>query len=103
MADMPLPGGTVFVGGYLELGVDGLANAPFTTLLRQVLRERGRGVFEPAADGGVGELARILPELGAIPTERPESRGVLFDQVPALSGAPTRCACCHQSWNACPR
>ena len=79
-----LPAGTVFVGGCLELGVDGLAYAPFTTLLRQVLRERGRGVFELAADGGVGELARILPELGAIPTERPESRGVLFDQVLAL-------------------
>lgn len=45
MADIPLPGGTVFVGGCLELGVDGLAYAPFTT----------------------------------------------------------RCACCHQSWNACPR
>ncbi|MEU3308766.1 ATP-binding protein [Nocardiopsis sp. NPDC055551] len=79
-----LPAGTVFAGGCLELGVDGLAYAPFTTLLRQVLRERGRGVFELAADGGVGELARILPELGTIPTERPESRGVLFDQVLTL-------------------
>ncbi|PDP88756.1 LuxR family transcriptional regulator [Glycomyces fuscus] len=76
-----LPEGTVFVGGCLELGVDGLAYAPFTAILRQLLRERGRAVFEEAASGGTGELARLLPELGPLPGGRGEHRGVLFEQV----------------------
>ncbi|WP_338036926.1 helix-turn-helix transcriptional regulator [Nocardiopsis akebiae] len=80
-----LPRGTVFVGGCLELGVDGLAYAPFTAVLRQLLRERGRTVFEEAAPGGTGELARLLPELGPLTAgageDRGEERGVLFEQV----------------------
>ncbi|MFD3686369.1 AAA family ATPase [Nocardiopsis sp. NPDC058631] len=76
-----LPQGSVFVGGCLQLGVDGLSYAPFTAVLRQLLRERGRAAFEAAAPGGVGELARLLPELGEVPAQRPENRGVLFDQV----------------------
>ncbi|OLT28267.1 LuxR family transcriptional regulator [Nocardiopsis sp. CNR-923] len=76
-----LPEGTVFVGGCLQLGVDGLAYAPFTAVLRQFLRERGRAVFEAAAPGGVGEFARLLPELGEVAVERPEGRGILFEQI----------------------
>ncbi|MEE2040337.1 AAA family ATPase [Nocardiopsis sp. CT-R113] len=76
-----LPQGTVFVGGCLQLGVDGLSYAPFTAVLRQLLRERGRAAFEAAAPGGVGEFARLLPELGDVPTQRPENRGILFEQV----------------------
>ncbi|MEV2276494.1 AAA family ATPase [Nocardiopsis sp. NPDC049922] len=75
------PEGTVFVGGCLQLGVDGLAYAPFTAVLRQFLRERGRAVFEEAAPGGVGEFARLLPELGEVPAERRENRGILFEQI----------------------
>ncbi|WP_082166767.1 helix-turn-helix transcriptional regulator [Nocardiopsis sp. RV163] len=76
-----LPRGTVFVGGCLQLGVDGLSYAPFTAVLRQLLRERGRAVFEAAAPGGTGEFARLLPELGEVPVLRPENRGILFEQV----------------------
>ncbi|GAB3690967.1 LuxR family transcriptional regulator [Nocardiopsis oceani] len=83
------PPGSVFVGGCLELGVDGLAYAPFTAILRQILCERGRAPFEAAAPAtaqgttapATTELARILPELGSLPEGRPESRAVLFDQV----------------------
>ncbi|GAB3741488.1 helix-turn-helix transcriptional regulator [Nocardiopsis nanhaiensis] len=75
------PAGTVFVGACLQLGVDGLSYAPFTAVLRQILRERGRGPFEAAAPGGVGEFARLLPELGESPTDRRENRGILFEQV----------------------
>ncbi|WP_449406584.1 ATP-binding protein, partial [Nocardiopsis lucentensis] len=75
------PEGTVLVGGCLQLGVDGLAYAPFTAVLRQFLRERGRAVFEAAAPGGVGEFARLLPELGEVPAERRENRGILFEQI----------------------
>jgi DNA-binding CsgD family transcriptional regulator/tetratricopeptide (TPR) repeat protein len=76
-----LPEGTVFVGGCLQLGVDGLSYAPFTAVLRQFLRERGREAFEAAAPGGVGEFARLLPELGEAPEDRRENRGILFEQV----------------------
>jgi DNA-binding CsgD family transcriptional regulator len=75
------PAGTVFAGGCLELGVDGLAYAPFTAVLRQFLRERGREPFEAAAPGGTAEFARLLPELGALPPGRQEARGLLFEQV----------------------
>lgn len=76
-----LPPGTVFTGGCLQLGVDGLSYAPFTAVLRQLLRERGRAAFEAAAPGGLGEFARLLPELGDVPVQRPENRGILFEQV----------------------
>ncbi|WP_150253696.1 helix-turn-helix transcriptional regulator [Nocardiopsis deserti] len=76
-----LPQGTVFVGGCLQLGVDGLSYAPFTAVLRQLLRERGRAAFEAAAPGGTGEFARLLPELGEVPVLRPENRAILFEQV----------------------
>ncbi|KOX23616.1 AAA family ATPase [Nocardiopsis sp. NRRL B-16309] len=73
--------GAVYTGGCLQLGVEGLSYAPFTAVLRQVLRERGRKAFEAAAPGGVGEFARLLPELGEAPEDRRENRGILFEQV----------------------
>ncbi|WP_431869051.1 helix-turn-helix transcriptional regulator [Nocardiopsis eucommiae] len=75
------PAGTVFVGACLQLGVDGLSYAPFTAVLRQILRERGRAPFDAAAPGGVGEFARLLPELGEPASDRRENRGILFEQV----------------------
>ncbi|WP_087097160.1 AAA family ATPase [Nocardiopsis sp. JB363] len=75
------PAGTVFTGACLQLGVDGLSYAPFTAVLRQVLRECGRTPFEEAAPGGLGEFARLLPELGPFPEERRENRGILFEQL----------------------
>ncbi|WP_436887090.1 ATP-binding protein [Nocardiopsis dassonvillei] len=71
--------GSVLVGGCLELGVDGLAYAPFTAALRQLLRESGP---EPFAVGEqAGELARLLPELGPVPEGGHRDRGVLFGLV----------------------
>ena len=75
------PVGTVFTGACLQLGIDGLSYAPFTAVLRQVLRECGRAPFEEAAPGGLGEFARLLPELGPVPEERRENRGILFEQL----------------------
>ncbi|WP_017581622.1 helix-turn-helix transcriptional regulator [Nocardiopsis valliformis] len=75
------PPGTVFLGACLQLGVDGLSYAPFTAVLRQILRERGRPPFESAAPGGIGEFARLLPELGEPSADRRENRGILFEQV----------------------
>ncbi|MEV2276493.1 AAA family ATPase [Nocardiopsis sp. NPDC049922] len=79
------PAGTVFVGGCLQLGVDGLAYAPFTALLRQFLRAHGPGIVERSFPGGVGELSRLLPELGDPPQGRQEARGILFEQVLRLA------------------
>lgn len=75
------PAGTVFVGACLQLGVDGLSYAPFTAVLRQILRERGRPPFDAAAPGGTGEFARLLPELGEPSADHRENRGILFEQV----------------------
>ena len=75
------PAGTVFLGACLQLGGDGLSYAPFTAVLRQILRERGRTPFDAAAPGGVGEFARLLPELGEPSDNRRENRGILFEQV----------------------
>ncbi|MFE9246523.1 AAA family ATPase [Nocardiopsis sp. NPDC006938] len=75
------PAGTVFVGACLQLGVDGLSYAPFTAVLRQILRERGPAPFATAAPGGVGEFARLLPELGEPSSDRQENRGILFEQL----------------------
>ncbi|MFY7066501.1 ATP-binding protein [Nocardiopsis changdeensis] len=85
-----LPPGAVYVGACLQLGGDGLAYAPFTAILRRLLRERGPELFAAAAPGGTGELARLLPELGELSANRtggrgafhePENRGILFEQV----------------------
>ncbi|AFR10294.1 helix-turn-helix transcriptional regulator [Nocardiopsis alba] len=78
--------GAVFVGACLQLGEDGLSYAPFTAVLRQVLRDLGREVFETAAPGGIGEFARLLPELGEVPRDRRENRGILFEQLLRLFG-----------------
>ncbi|GAA4927243.1 LuxR family transcriptional regulator [Streptomonospora halophila] len=79
--------GGVVAGGCLELGVDGLPFAPFVAVLRQILRDRGRAVFDELVQGGADgslmaqELARLLPELGTPPEDRREARGLLFEQV----------------------
>ncbi|GAA3734771.1 hypothetical protein GCM10022205_20560 [Spinactinospora alkalitolerans] len=75
------PTGRIVVGGCLELGVDGVPFAPFVTVLRQLLRDLGRELFDALALGGEQELARLLPELGQAPEERREARGRLFEQV----------------------
>ncbi|MFB4318965.1 AAA family ATPase [Actinomadura sp. 21ATH] len=55
----------VLVGGCLELGSDGLPFAPFTTVLRGLVRDIGiDGVAGLLPRGAAGGLARLLPEFG---------------------------------------
>lgn len=56
---------TVLTGGCLELGSDGLPFAPFTTVLRGLVRDIGiDGVAGLVPRGDTGGLARLLPEFG---------------------------------------
>ncbi|GAB3748759.1 ATP-binding protein [Nocardiopsis nanhaiensis] len=63
------------VGGCLEMGTEGVAFAPFASVLRQLVREGGVG------DAAGGELARLVPGLGAAPAATEESRARLFEAV----------------------
>ncbi|GII54414.1 helix-turn-helix transcriptional regulator [Planotetraspora thailandica] len=62
----PLSGtAPVLVGNCVELGRHGLAFAPFTTVLRGLVREIGvNGVLGLLPRGEAGELGRLLPVLG---------------------------------------
>jgi DNA-binding CsgD family transcriptional regulator len=83
-------GGTVLSGGCLELGASGLPFAPFTAVLRQLVRALGAGgVGELLAAQPTQELARLLPELGQPAryedeTYHGEARGRLFEQMLVL-------------------
>jgi DNA-binding NarL/FixJ family response regulator len=83
-------GGRVLTGSCLELGSDGLPFAPFTALLRDLVREDGVAVVIGLAGGRAGELARLLPDLGPAEPEPGEpagdafpgeGRGRLFEQM----------------------
>ena len=83
-------GGTVLSGGCLELGASGLPFAPFTAVLRQLVRTFGAGPVSHLLTGQPGqELARLLPDLGQ-PTRyedemyHGEARGRLFEQMLVL-------------------
>jgi DNA-binding CsgD family transcriptional regulator len=89
-------GGRVLTGGCLELGAEGLPFAPFTTVLRELMRELGApGVIE-LLGGRAGEAARLLPDLGVAEPEPGEptgngaevypgeGRGRLFEQMMTL-------------------
>ena len=77
-------------GGCLELGPAGLPFAPFTGVLRQLVRELGvDGVRGLLAGRSASELGRLLPELAESadqPAEayRGEARARLFEQVLGL-------------------
>ncbi|HEX3492935.1 MAG TPA: AAA family ATPase, partial [Streptosporangiaceae bacterium] len=77
-------------GGCLELGASGLPFAPFTGLLRQLVRELGLdGVAELLSGQGRRELARLLPELGEPASHddeayQGEARARLFEQMLTL-------------------
>ncbi|WP_017581614.1 ATP-binding protein [Nocardiopsis valliformis] len=72
-------------GACLELGAEGIAFAPFTAVLRQLVRDGGGA-------GGVGnravgsDLARLVPALGEAPEVTQESRARLFEAVLAFLG-----------------
>ena len=77
----------VLAGGCVDLGGAGLPYAPFTAVLRELIRKRGAGEVAGLLPGrAAGELARLLPELGSPPADGdPEmSRGRLFGLVLTL-------------------
>jgi len=75
----------VLVGGCLELGTDGLPFAPFTAVLRNLVREIGRdGVAELVPGGATRWLARLLPEFGEPDSDGAEARARLFEQLLGL-------------------
>ncbi|MGW0805393.1 helix-turn-helix transcriptional regulator [Nonomuraea sp. NPDC002799] len=75
----------VLVGGCLELGTEGLPFAPFTAVLRGLVRRLGRdGVAALVPGGATRGLARLLPEFGEPDRDGPEARARLFEQVLGL-------------------
>jgi DNA-binding CsgD family transcriptional regulator len=84
--------GRVLAGACLELGASGLPFAPFAAVLRQLVRELGgAGVAELLPGQASGELARLIPELGAAANSEDEvypgeARARLFEQMLGLFG-----------------
>ena len=79
----------MLVGGCLELGADGLPFAPFTAVLRDLVRELGlEAIAGMLAGRAIRELARLLPELGEAPTgvDPGEARARMFEQMLVLLG-----------------
>ncbi|WP_308164107.1 helix-turn-helix transcriptional regulator [Nonomuraea sediminis] len=75
----------VLVGGCLELGTDGLPFAPFTAVLRTLVRDLGRDAIAAMVPGGTTRgLARLLPEFGEPDRDGAEARARLFEQVLGL-------------------
>ena len=78
-------GGTVVVGGCLEVGAEGLPYAPFATMLRRLHRELG-AELESAAEGYENSLARLLPDFGEAEPEAHDefARARLFEHTALL-------------------
>ncbi|SEG27183.1 regulatory protein, luxR family [Nonomuraea solani] len=75
----------VLVGGCLELGTEGLPFAPFTAVLRGLVRRLGRdGVAALVPGGNTRGLARLSPEFGEPDKDGAEARARLFEQVLGL-------------------
>ncbi|WP_018656037.1 helix-turn-helix transcriptional regulator [Actinomadura flavalba] len=80
-------GHRVLVGGCLELGSGGLPYAPFSTILRGLVRDIGvDGVTALLPRGDTSGLARLLPEFGEPETDTAsgEERARLFELVLTL-------------------
>ncbi|MEV0583133.1 AAA family ATPase [Nonomuraea sp. NPDC050310] len=80
-------GAHVLFGGCVELSTEGLAYAPFTAALRQLVRETSTGQVAALLPEGAGrDLARLLPEFGE-PSgdgETDAGRARLFEQFLTL-------------------
>ncbi len=80
-------GARVLAGACLDMGADGLPFAPFTAVLRELVREMGAdGVASLLPGRATGEVARLLPEFGAADrdTDASAARARLFEQILAL-------------------
>ncbi|GAA4231525.1 ATP/maltotriose-dependent transcriptional regulator MalT [Streptosporangium album] len=80
-------GAHVLIGGCVELSAEGLAYAPFTAAIRQLVRECGaEKVAAMLPDGGARDLARLLPEFGepSGDIESDTARARLFEQILTL-------------------
>ncbi|MBO3746904.1 AAA family ATPase [Streptosporangiaceae bacterium NEAU-GS5] len=80
-------GAHVLLGGCIELSTEGLAYAPFTAALRQLVRECGAAeVTALLPDGAERDLARLLPEFGepSGDVETDTARARLFEQILTL-------------------
>jgi DNA-binding CsgD family transcriptional regulator len=80
-------GARVLYGGCVELSSEGLAYAPFTAALRQLVREQGADrIAGLLPEGAARDLARLLPEFGEASGdgETDTSRARLFEQFLTL-------------------
>ncbi len=80
-------GAQVFAGGCVELSTEGLAYAPFTAVLRQLVRDMGAAdVAALLPEGAARDLARLLPEFGepSGDVETDTARARLFEQILTL-------------------
>ncbi|RVX46809.1 LuxR family transcriptional regulator [Nonomuraea polychroma] len=80
-------GAHVLFGGCVELSTEGLAYAPFTAALRQLVREQGPAtVAGLLPEGAQRDLARLLPEFGEPigDGETDTGRARLFEQFLTL-------------------
>jgi DNA-binding CsgD family transcriptional regulator len=80
-------GARVLRGGCVELGTDGLPFAPFTAVLRELVRDMGADGVAGLLPGRVThDFARLLPEFGPADGDAGESvaRARLFEQMLAL-------------------
>jgi DNA-binding NarL/FixJ family response regulator len=80
-------GARVLAGGCVELGTEGLPFAPFTTVLRELVRDLGAGGVAALLPGGVTrDFARLLPEFGPAGGDAGDvvARARLFEQMLAL-------------------
>ncbi|GAA3107975.1 helix-turn-helix transcriptional regulator [Streptosporangium carneum] len=77
-------GAHVLIGGCVELSTEGLAYAPFTAAIRQLVREQGAHEVAALLPGHAArDLARLLPEFGepSGDAETDTARARLFEQI----------------------
>jgi DNA-binding CsgD family transcriptional regulator/tetratricopeptide (TPR) repeat protein len=80
-------GARILTGGCVELGADGLPFAPFTAVLRELVRDLGPDGVAALLPGGVTrDFARLLPEFGSADSGAGDivARARLFEQMLAL-------------------
>ncbi|MFC4588670.1 helix-turn-helix transcriptional regulator [Sphaerisporangium corydalis] len=80
-------GAHILIGGCVELSTEGLAYAPFTAALRQLVKEMSAAeVAALLPDGAARDLARLLPEFGEPSGDRETDTGRarLFEQFLTL-------------------